>query len=178
MYFLNKVFKLCILGVSLLAFMGTSFADVDVTTYPLGDSPNTMHDKLVEDKFVFEKFSNREIKAVKKIVVPSNSGEEFPDLYQSTTITAKICEGRIYELRMSSVYGGDRNALLMGRKLIYKYLKDNNAVNDKIFLHTNEQNPQVVLWFSIDRDSQANKAIRGTEMVKLALGEREFNVFK
>jgi hypothetical protein len=57
----------------------------------------------------------------------------------------------------------------MGRKSLYKYLKENNAINDAISLHKNETNPRVVLSYSIDRNSQADRNIRGTEVIKVAL---------
>jgi len=159
-----------LLGVSIMTGGGIANADVNVTNYPLGISPKTLHDKLVADRFVFEKFSDKEIRAVKKVVTGAETQTEYPDIAQSTTLTAWICAGKVFRIRMTSVYGGDRNALLMGRKSFYSYLKNNKAVNDAINLHKGKGNPQVVLGFSIDRSGQTNKEVRGTEMAKLALG--------
>jgi len=169
MFSFSKTVILCLVGFSLIGNTRTANADVDVTNYPLGISPRTLHDKLVADRFVFLEFSNKKIIAVKKVVTDVSQGQDFPDLTQSTTLTVSVCAGKVFKIMMNSVYGGDRDALLMGRKSFYKYLKDNSAVNDKILLHKNEANPQVVLWFSIDRNNQANKEVRGTEIIKLAL---------
>ena len=160
----------CLLGVSVMTGGGVAHADVDVTNYPLGISPKTLHDKLVTDRFVFEKFSDKEIRAVKKVVTRTDANTEYPDIAQSTTLTAWICAEKVFRIRMTSVYGADRNALLMGRKSFYSYLKINKAVNDAINLHKGKGNPRVVLGFSIDRSGQTNKEVRGTEVAKLALG--------
>jgi hypothetical protein len=159
-----------IFGIAMMTISVPSFADVGVTKYPLGMSPKTLHNKLVADKFVFEAFTTNEIRAVKRIAIDTDSGTEFPDATQSTTLNAKICAGKVFRIQMTSVYNGDRNALLIGRKLFYKYLKDNNAVNDSINLHKVDLNPRVVLGFSIDRNIQKNSEVRGTEIAKLALG--------
>jgi hypothetical protein len=170
----NKKSLCGILLSILVAFSSTAtIADVDVTKYPLGMSPKALHDNLVNDKFVFKKFSSTEIRAVKKVAVEAKEGSEFPEITQSTSLIAKICAGKVYQIKMNSIYGGDRTSLLMGRKMLYKYLKDNSATNDGINLHKNKSDPTVVLGFSIDRNSQTNKAVRGTEIVKLALGTRK-----
>jgi hypothetical protein len=149
----------------------SSFADTDPAKYPLGMSPKSLHDKLVLDQFVFESFTSKKIVAIKRVVVAPNQGEEFPNVVESTKITASMCSGKLFKLIMSSLYGGDRKPLLLGRKSFYKYLKDNGAVNDDINIHKAPDNPRVVLKYSIDRNNQASKDVRGTEIVKVALGE-------
>ena len=159
-----------IIAISVMLAVGVARADVDVTKYPLGMSPKELHDKLVADKFVFEAFTADEIRAVKKIAIDTNRGTEYPDAIQSTNLKANICAGKVFKITMASVYSADRGALLIGRKSFYKYLKDNNAVNDSIQLHQAETNPSVVLGYSIDRNSQTNKSVRGNEVAKLSLG--------
>jgi len=164
-----SILKISAFTVLLLVKSSVVYADVDVTKYPLGISPKTLHDLLVNDNFVFKKFTGSAIQAIKKVAVPIKPGSEISDVIESTTLTAKLCAGKMYEIQMTSVYTGDRTALLMGRKNLYKYLKENNAINDGISLHKNETNPRVVLSYSIDRNSQADRNIRGTEVIKVAL---------
>ena len=159
----------CILGASVLT--NDAYADVDPTKYPLGISPKSFHNKLIADKFVFKKFTEKEIHAVKKVAVAVIQGSEIPNITESTSIVAKFCSGKMSQLIMQSSYGANRDALLLGRKNVYKYLKDNKAINDGIDLHKDAKNPRVVLSFLIDRNSQKSRDVRGTEIIKLSLDQ-------
>ena len=115
-------------------------ADTDMTKYPLGASPMTLHDKLIADRFVFEKFTDKQIVAIKRTAKKAEAGEEFPDILESTKIIADICSGKVFRLKMDSYYGGKFLTLLFGRKLFYDYLKKNDAVNSSLNINKNKTN--------------------------------------
>jgi len=165
----NIVMFTCVFLLSVYSG-GRAFADVVISNYTLGISPKAFHDKLVSDKFVFKKFTRSQIHAVKKIAANVTAGSEFPDATESTEIKARICSGKIFIITMTSVYNGNQRKLLLGRKSFYQYLRDNNAVYESINLHKNEDNPQAVLNFTIDRNNQTNKNIKGIESAKVAIG--------
>jgi hypothetical protein len=170
MFFNQHGYVNVVLALGIMCIARTASADTDISKYPLGMSPKTLHDTLVSDKFVFESFTEKKIVALKRVAVNASNGSEFTDIIESTKITASICSGKLFRLKMTTVYGGNREALLLGRKSFYKYLKDNNAVNEKIDVHKVQNNPGVVLAYTIDRNNQARKDVRGTEVAKVSLG--------
>jgi hypothetical protein len=144
-------------------------ADIDITSLGLGISPSALHDALVTEQFVFKNFTAKRIVAIKKSAVESRPGTEFPQIYESTEVTAKMCSGKVFELQMRSIYGSDIKNLLLGRKQFYSYLEKNKALAELIKTHKKEDNPQVVLKFQIDRNASGG-SVRGTENAQVAIG--------
>jgi len=144
-------------------------ADIDITSLGLGISPSALHNALVTEQFVFKEFTAKRIVAIKKSAIASREGTEFPQIIESTEIIAKMCAGKVYELKMRSLYGSDVKNLLMGRKQFYSYLEKNNALAKLIKTHKKEDNSQVVLKFQIDRNVSGG-SVRGTENAQVAIG--------
>ena len=80
-----------------------------------------------------------------------------------------MCAGKIYSITLESVYGGNLNVLLLGRKSFYNYLVLNEAEYVSSSLHKNDINPTVVHQFNIDRNEQNNSSVRGNEELKVGL---------
>ena len=155
-------------------------ADVDFTAYTLGMSFSQVQDKLIEDKFIFTKFNKKEFIARKLVVNEQRPnqgrGKELTDIVPSTQIHGKFCDNKLYSLRIDSYYMTYMDDLLLGRKSIYNYIKNNNGVLEKLNISQNEHEPNVGLVFIIDR-SASGGSVKGEERVTTVLG-KESNVLQ
>lgn len=161
-WFIGFLISLCLLS-------HTANADIDITSVGLGISPSALHDRFLTDKFVFRTFTKKRIVAIKKTVISHDPGTEFPTIIASTEVTAKVCSGKVFELKMTSLYGSDTKSLLLGRKQFYSYLEKNKALAKLIKTHKKQDNSQVVLNFQIDRNAGGG-SVRGTENAQVAIG--------
>jgi hypothetical protein len=165
---MKRISFVSVSAAMILALPLPVYADIDISKTALGISPVTLHDYLSKEKFVFHKFSDKEIVAVKRIIGKVDSGTEFPDVNESTKITANICSGKVFRITMNSVYMGNTNSLLLGRKHFYEYIKENSGVLKGIDTHKSVENPTVVESFIIDRN-KSGTSVRGSEEIKIAL---------
>ena len=153
-------------------------ADGDFTAYNLGMSFNQVQDKLIEENFIFTKFNKKEFIA-RKLVVNSQPkpdygmGKELTEIVPSTEIYGKFCDNKLYKLRIDSYYMKNTDDLLLGRKNIYNYIKNNNGVLEKLNISQNENQPNVGLVFIIDR-SASGGSIKGEERVTTLLGKESY----
>jgi len=145
-------------------------ADADVTAYKLGMSPEKLHDQLVSDKFVFTSFKKDQVKAIKKNFFSTSPGAEFTDVYVSTKFEAKLCEDKVYSFSLTTTHMANQTELLLHRKKVFIYLKDNNAVGGKFAYSNKADEPRVVETYTIDRNDSSG-SIRGLEEVKVGLTE-------
>ena len=145
-------------------------ADVKVTTYTLGMSPSVLHDQLVADKFAFTQFQNDKVTAIKKMFFQTPRGTEIPDIYPSTVFEGKLCDGKLYQFNIKTTNLGKQTALLLNRKQVYVYLKENNAVGGAIAYSKKEGDAQVVETYTIDRNAGSG-SVRGLEEVKIGITE-------
>ena len=153
-------------------FINPAKSDIDVTKYQLGMSPETLHDQLVSDKFVFKRFKEDEVHAIKKIFFKTPPGTELTEMYVSTTFLAKLCKGKMYNFSVKTTHLADQTALLLGRKKVFVYLKDNNAVGGKIAYSKKDDEARVVETYTIDRNDGSG-SVRGIEEVKVGLTEEK-----
>ena len=127
--------KLCIGIIIYLMSSLSLMADIDITNYPLGMSNQSVHDQLVSDGFYFELFREKELKAKKRIV--EVRGYDFSQIRESTMIKARFCNGKLFKFDMISSYSKSQRNMLMGRKSMYQYLSDNNAVSNGFKINQN-----------------------------------------
>ena len=149
----------------------SSMAEIDVADYPLGMSNDSIHDQLVADGFYFAKFQEKELIA-KKTVVKGLIGAEYSQIRESTSISARFCNGKLFKIDMTSAYSKSQRNMLMGRKSIYQYLSDNKATSAGFNIHKNETSSLISHTYMIDRN-QSGGQVRGEEEIKLALLESE-----
>ena len=161
---------LIITFILIFSFIFKLKADVEITSYSLGMSPKMLHDKLVDDKFVFTRFEKNKIHAIKKIFFKAESGNDLPDVVVSTKFEGKICEGKLYQFNIRSSYLANQTNLLLGRKQVYVYLKENNAKGGKIAYSKKPEESRVVETYLIDRNSGSG-SIRGIEEIKIGITE-------
>jgi len=149
-------------------------AEVEFWKYELGISPQSLHDRLVGDKFVFKVFSDRKIVAIKRVaIVPNEVGEEISEIVESTRLTATICSNKVKKLDVQSVYSFNQSKLFAARKKFYEYLNENKALPTKNAIRPNKnaKSSSVTLEFEIDRNNQGRSDIRGIETAKVSIFE-------
>ena len=161
--------KLCIGIIIYFVSCFSLMAEIDVANYPLGMSNDSMHDQLVADGFYFAKFQEKELIA-KKTIITGSIGGEYSQIRESTLIKARFCNGKLFEIDMTSAYSKSQKNMLMGRKSIYQYLSDNKAASSGFTLNKNETSSLISHTYIIDRN-QSGGQVRGEEEIKLALLE-------
>ncbi len=156
--------------IGLIVYLISCFsllAEINVSNYPLGMSNTSLHDRLVLDGFYFSKFLPKEVLAKKYAVTGSVPGD-FSNLTESTFIRGKFCNGKLYQLDMTSIYRANQNNLFFGRKELYKYLDSNKAVSSGFKLNKSENSSLVSHTYMIDRNNSGGQ-IRGEEKITIAL---------
>ncbi len=152
-------------------------AEINVSKYPLGMSNESLHDQLVRDQFYFSMFLPKEVIA-KKYALSGTFPGEYSNLRESSLIKGKFCNGKLYQLDLTSLYKADQNDLFFGRKALYQYLSDNKAVSSGFKLNKNESSSLVTHTYIIDRNNGGGQ-VRGEEKITIALGDsnltREIN---
>ena len=146
-------------------FAKVSVADIDFTKIELGSAPKQTQEFLIENKFMFVRFDDEGFVARKTVVLDTDRGTELPNVPVSTTVDGKFCSGKLYQVTANSFYAKNAKIedLWTGRKKIYQYLKDNEAILAQINTSKKEDG-NVGLKFIIDRNSGSGN-VKGEETV-------------
>ena len=160
------------LTVCMLLITTNAIADISISKLELGGSVESFQNLLRSEEFVFTEINQKKIVAEKLAFVNPDQrvGEFYPhsSFIPSSTITADLCNGKIFKITYNSLFSLNLENLLMARKELYQHLKDNSATLQKFDLTQDENSVAVVHKFIIDRNAITGP-IKGEEIVAFAI---------
>lgn len=151
-------------------------ADIDIIGVELGSSRDEFQKTLIAEQAVFLKVFEDIIVARKTVDIRNGDEYEdsryrFPsyrDVPPVTEIIGKFCDGKLFDVSMTSNFQRDFMALMLYRKAVYNNLIVSNAALTEITPHLAEDNINVFETFTIDHNALAGKQ-RGEELVKFGI---------
>lgn len=149
-------------------------ADIDILGIELGSSRDEFQKTLIAEQAVFLNVFEDIVVARKTINVKDGveaSRYSFPsyrDVPPVTEIIGKFCDGKLYDVSMTSNFQRNFVDLMLYRKAVYNNLIASNAALSEITPHLAEDNINVFETFTIDHNALAGKQ-RGEELLKFGI---------
>ena len=146
-------------------------ADISIFKLSLGGGLDDMQYQLINEQFVFTSVTDEKIEARKLANRNSKQGSyvNYQDFFPSTELEALACNGKVKKISYKTVFQENSYNLMLARKEIFKYLKDNGAQLQDIGLNQNENSVRVVERFVVDRNALQGSSVKGEELVSFSL---------
>lgn len=164
-----------IIAVMLISLVPMSvFAEIDILNIELGSSQEEFQKTLISEQVVFLSVFDDMVVARKTINIRDDKefkGYNFPsyrDVPPATEITGRFCDGKLYDVSMTSNFQRDLVSLMLYRKNIFNSLIVSNAALKEIKPHLAEDNINVYETFVIDHNALAGKQ-RGEELLTFGI---------
>ena len=151
-----------------LALAVQANSEIKYLDYQLGMSKSALYEQLTKDRFYFSEITENKVLAKKTAFVFSIEDKEFDEFSSAISVSARFCNGRLFEFDIINYFNGKQDGVFLGRKAFYQYLSDNNAVSDKFLISKKEGSNLVSHSYIIDRNNSGGK-IRGEEKITVAL---------
>ena len=146
-------------------------ADISIFKLSLGGGLDDMQSQLIDEQFIFTSVTDEEIKARKLATKMLKEGSyvNYQDFFPSTELEALACNGKVKKITYKTIFQEKSYDLMLARKEIFKYLKDNGGQLQDIGLNQSEASVRVVEHFVVDRNAIQGSAVKGEEMVSFSL---------
>lgn len=146
-------------------------ADISIFKLSLGGGLDNLQAQLIDEQFVFTSVTDEKIEARKLATKDLVEGVyvNYQAFFPSTELEALACNGKVKRIKYKTIFQEKSYNLMMARKEIFKYLKDNGAQLQDIGLNQNEKSARVVEHFVVDRNAIQGSAVKGEEMVSFSL---------
>ena len=148
-----------------------AIADISIFKLSLGGGLDDLQSQLIEENFIFTSITDEKIEARKlaKNELDNKQYKNYQEFFPSTELTALACNGKVKRIEYKTVFQEKTYDLMLARKEVFKYLKDNGAQLQDIVLHQDEANVRVVEKFVVDRNSIQGAAVKGEEIVSVSI---------